>query len=39
MGRKFVVRTDQKALKYLLEQVVIQPQYQKWVSKLFGYDF
>lgn len=38
MGRRFVVRTDQKALKYLLEQAVIQPQYQKWVSKLFEYD-
>lgn len=39
MGRRFVVRTNQKALKHLLEQAVIQPQYQEWVSKLLGYDF
>lgn len=27
LGRKFVVRTDQQALKHLLEQRVIQPEY------------
>ncbi|XP_050938820.1 uncharacterized protein LOC127148667 [Cucumis melo] len=36
---KFKVKTDQKALKFLLDQRVIQPQYQKWIAKLLGYSF
>lgn len=39
LGRKFVVKIDQKSLKFLLEQRVIQPQYQKWIAKLLGYSF
>ncbi|KAL0545045.1 hypothetical protein IC582_020183 [Cucumis melo] len=39
LGTKFVVKTDQKSFKLLLEQRVVQPQYQKWVSKLLGYSF
>lgn len=35
----YTVKTDQKLLKFLLEQRVIQPQYQKWIAKLFGYSF
>lgn len=39
LGRKFTVITDQKSLKFLLEQRVIEGDHQKWVSKLSGYDF
>ncbi|KAA0039461.1 Ty3/gypsy retrotransposon protein [Cucumis melo var. makuwa] len=36
---RFRVKTDQKALKFLLDQRIIQPQYQKWIAKLLGYSF
>ena len=39
LGRAFIVKTDQPSLKFLLEQRVIQPQYQKWIAKLLGYSF
>jgi hypothetical protein len=39
LGQSFVVRTDQQALKYLLEQRVGTAAHKKWVSKLQGYDF
>ncbi|KAA0057268.1 Ty3/gypsy retrotransposon protein [Cucumis melo var. makuwa] len=39
LGRKFTVKTDQRSLKFLLEQRVIQPQYQQWIAKLLDYLF
>jgi hypothetical protein len=39
LGQTFIVRTDQQALKFLLEQRVGTLAQQKWVSKLLGYDF
>ena len=39
LGKKFRVITDQKSLKFLLEQRVIEGDHQRWVSKLSGYDF
>lgn len=35
LGRKFIVRTDQLSLKYIM----VGSDYQKWVSKLMGFDF
>ncbi|KAF2325566.1 hypothetical protein GH714_030427 [Hevea brasiliensis] len=39
MGRKFFIQTDQHSLKYFLEQRIVTPEQQKWVSKLLGYDY
>ena len=33
LRRKFLVRTDKKSLKFMLEQCEIRPEYQKWVCK------
>lgn len=39
LGHHFVIKTDQRALKYLLEQRELNNEQQKWVSKLLGYSF
>ncbi|KAJ9559068.1 hypothetical protein OSB04_013682 [Centaurea solstitialis] len=39
LGKHFTVRSDQKSLRFLLEQRVVEPEYQKWVVKLLGYNF
>ena len=39
LGRHFEVHTDQKNLKFLLDQRLMGEDKHKWVSKLLGYDF
>jgi hypothetical protein len=39
LGRHFIVRTDHKSLKFLMEQRITTTSQQKWISKLQGYDF
>ncbi|MCH80537.1 Ty3/gypsy retrotransposon protein [Trifolium medium] len=39
LGRKFIVSTDQKSLKQLLQQRISTAEQQNWAAKLLGYDF
>lgn len=39
LGRKFIVRTDQKSLKHLWEQKITTAAQEKWLVKLMGFDF
>ena len=39
LGRRFQIWTDQRSLRFFLEQRVVSPEQQRWVSKLLGYDY
>jgi hypothetical protein len=38
-GKRFQINTDHQSLKYFLEQRISSSEKQKWVTKLFGYDY
>ncbi|KAE8676551.1 hypothetical protein F3Y22_tig00111584pilonHSYRG00153 [Hibiscus syriacus] len=39
LGHKFYIITDQRSLKFFLDQRVSNLEQQKWVAKLLGYDY
>jgi len=39
LGHKFIIKTNQKSLRSLTDQVVHTPEQQNWLHKLIGYDF
>jgi hypothetical protein len=39
LEKHFQIKTDHKSLKYFMEQLISSPEQQKWVTKLFGYDY
>jgi hypothetical protein len=39
LGQCFQIKTDHQSLKYFLEQCISSQEQQKWVTKLFGYDY
>jgi hypothetical protein len=39
LGKHFQIKTDHQSLKYFLQQHISSQEQQKWVTKLFGYDY
>ncbi|KAL8126329.1 hypothetical protein AgCh_013571 [Apium graveolens] len=39
LGRHFVVRSNQQSLRFLTQHREINPEYEKWITKLLGYEF
>ncbi|GAU37387.1 hypothetical protein TSUD_22610 [Trifolium subterraneum] len=39
LGHKFIIQTDQKSLRSLMEQTLQTPEQQEWLHKFLGYDF
>jgi hypothetical protein len=39
LGHRFQIKIDHQSLKYFLEQCISSQEQQKWVTKLFGYDY
>jgi hypothetical protein len=39
LGKLFEIKIDHQSLKYFLEKIISSPEKQKWVTKIFGYDY
>ena len=39
LRKHFQIKIDHHSLKYFLEQIISSLEQQKWVTKLFGYDY
>jgi hypothetical protein len=39
LGRPFVIKTDHRSLKYLLEQRLTMPSQALWLPKIMGFDY
>jgi hypothetical protein len=39
LGQHFQSKTDHQSLNHFLEQQILSPEQQKWVTKIFGYDY
>jgi hypothetical protein len=39
LGQCFQIKRDHQSLKYFMEQCISSSEQQKWVTKLFGYDY
>jgi hypothetical protein len=39
LDRSFIICTDQKSFKYLLEQQITTPTQTRWLLKFLGYDY
>jgi hypothetical protein len=39
LGKRFQIKTNDQSLKYFLEQRISSLEKQKWVTKIFGYDY
>jgi hypothetical protein len=39
LGQRFQIKIDHQSLKYFPEQHISSPTQQKWVTKIFGYDY
>jgi len=39
LGKSFVIKTDHRSLKYLLEQRLTTPSQAQWLQKIMGFDY
>ena len=39
LGHRFIIRTDQKSLRNLMDQSLQTPEQQEWLHRFLGYDF